>query len=228
MTLTLTLTYIDTIALNFPSRQVSALLINDPPLYEDIRWDDGLSPIPQATLDGMMLGAYQSNVVDIITDYRTNWIDGGIEYQSSLFDADPISISNITGTIAYIAIGAPLPPGFTWRDHNNTNHPFTAAGFGSFYATCVGWINLVYNVSWQHKANVADLTTVTDVLAYDFTYGWPRSDIDLGTMMSQLEIGTPLNTVMTNLTSGGSTTSASLSQAKAKIEQPKQKSKKGK
>jgi hypothetical protein len=194
-------TYIELIAMYYPTRQVSALLVNNPPLYTDIKWDDGLDPIPQASLDAYIVSACQYMVADNINDYRTNWINGGIEYQTSLYDADPAAVANFTGTIAYIAIGAPLPPGFTWRDHNNTNHPFTAAGFGSLYACCVGWINMVYNVSWQHKANIDVLTDATDISNYDFTYGWPRSDIDLFSMMYSLETGTALNTVMLNLVS---------------------------
>ena len=191
--------YIELVTQFFSDRQVSAPLVNNPVLYTDIRWDDGLDPIPQATLDGMMLTSYQKQTAIGINNFRTNWINGGFQYQGNLFDADPTSIANITGTMAYIAIGAPLPSNFTWRTDANTNIPFTGAQFGAFYAMCVGWINFIYNISWQHKANIEAFTSIDDIISYDYTVGWPRSDEELGAMMAALAGGTPLNNVMSNL-----------------------------
>ena len=191
--------YIELIATYFPGRQVSAQGAFGSIAYEAIQWEDGLDPIPQATLDSMVITATRTNVCKEVNNFRTNWINSGFQYQGNLFDADPTSIANITGTMAYIAIGAPLPANFTWRTDANTNVPFTGAQFGAFYAACVGWINFIYNISWQHKANIDALTTVEDILAYDFTGGWPRSDEELMNMMTELAGGTSLNNVMTNL-----------------------------
>ena len=198
--MSLIVSYIDVIAENYPYRQVSALLTtDDPPLYNELCWNDGLSPIPQSTLDNLMLSAYQADATDQVNNYRTKWLASGYTYHSSVFGSDPTSMANITGTMAYIAIGAPLPPGFTWRDENNNNIPFTAAGFGSFYASCVGWVNLIYNVSWQHKNNISAITSISGVIAYDYTYGWPHSDTQMSWMMYGLMTGTSLNTLMLTL-----------------------------
>lgn len=113
--------------------------------------------------------AYKSSLVNA---YREQVQDGGWMYAGTHYDSDPIARQNMAGTMTLVHTGYVLPSNFVWRASNNVNVHFDNAGFTVFYqASCV-WMEMNYQVSWFHKAQIAQLTTIADVAKYNFTVGW--------------------------------------------------------
>lgn len=108
-----------------------------------------------------------------VSAYRNHILYNGFNYNSVPFDSDTQSITNITGTQTFISAGGTLPENFVWRTENNTNQAFDNTTFTYFYMASVAWVEAIWAVSWYHKANIAALTHYADVIAYDFTAGWP-------------------------------------------------------
>jgi hypothetical protein len=95
-----------------------------------------------------------------------------ITFQGIEWDADEFSQRNISAWMASIAAGVAIPPGFTWRAADNTNHAADAAFINGLGAAITLRGTLLYQTSWGKKAEVAALTTVDAVKAYDVTAGW--------------------------------------------------------
>lgn len=107
-----------------------------------------------------------------VNDYRDSVINGGWIYNGVKYDSTPDSRQNMAGTMTLIASGFVVPPTFSWRTLANTNTPFDNTGFAHFYQSSCIWVETIYETSWYHKGVIANLTTVADVIAYDYTVGW--------------------------------------------------------
>lgn len=95
------------------------------------------------------------------------------------FDADKVSRERISGMIARIQRGDGLPAGWMgWRDAANEmrwadDDPATVlANLTALSRAIEGREQALLVASWQHKANIAALTDIDTVLAYDTTAGW--------------------------------------------------------
>jgi hypothetical protein len=168
--------YIDIISRTYPGTQCS--IIGDPSIYSNIVWVG--TPIPQSTLDAAALSIAQRDVNDQITAYRDTWSKNYMAWNNDTWQCDDISKINVmaSNTIALLN-GGVLPAGFTWRNVNNVNVPMTAAQMGALGAQMSKFITICYQTSWNHKASVMLLTTVADVLAYNYTTLWPSRDVQI-------------------------------------------------
>ena len=103
-----------------------------------------------------------------------------ITFAGSPFDADKTARERITGTISRIVRGDGLPVGWVgWRDADNAMH-WGALDAASVLAELRGLSSAIENreqallvASWTHKANIAALTDIDSIIAYDVTAGWP-------------------------------------------------------
>lgn len=111
---------------------------------------------------------------DMINEHRELKLNGGWLYKGIMYDSDAVSRSNMTGVIALIGTGYILPPGFTYRAQNNTDVPYDNASFSEFFKCSCIWANMIYKVSWYHKAEVKKLLTVPSIAGYDCSQGWPQ------------------------------------------------------
>lgn len=96
------------------------------------------------------------------------------------FDADNVSRERISGMIARLQRGDGLPTGWVgWRDADNQMHWATddaataLANLSALSRTIEDREQALLVASWTHKANIAALTDIDAILAYDTTQGWP-------------------------------------------------------
>lgn len=95
------------------------------------------------------------------------------------FDANKISRERISGMIARLQRGDGLPAGWLgWRDASNDMH-WVADDAATVLASLTALSLAIENreqallvASWQHKANIAALTDIHAILAYDVTTAW--------------------------------------------------------
>ena len=95
------------------------------------------------------------------------------------FDADKLARERISGMIARLQRGDGLPAGWLgWRDANN-DMQWAADDAATVLASLTALSRAIENreqallvASWQHKANIAALTDIHAILAYDVTTGW--------------------------------------------------------
>lgn len=115
-----------------------------------------------------------------ITQEFTRRTFAPILYEGAPFDADErVSRPRITGLHQRLERGDPLPPQWKgWRDENNAMHWGTATP-AEVRTHLAGLSRAIEDreqallvAAWQHKAALAALTTVEDILAYDVTQGW--------------------------------------------------------
>lgn len=115
-------------------------------------------PIPSLSLNGERESA-KSNI-DLAREIA---IAAGVSYGGHLFQSDPASIRNITGVLAIVTAGVPLPQGFAWRTADNVDVPFSNADVVALAATIqqAGW--QAYQKSWALKAQIDAAQTVKQV-----------------------------------------------------------------
>lgn len=96
------------------------------------------------------------------------------------FDADAVSRERISATIARLQRGDGLPTGWLgWRDAANEMHwadddPATVlANLTALSRAIEDREQALLVASWTHKANIAALTDIDAILAYDVTANWP-------------------------------------------------------
>ena len=96
------------------------------------------------------------------------------------FDADKTSRERISGMIARLQRGDGLPAGWVgWRDASNQQQWATddaatvLANLTALSRAIEDREQALLIASWQHKANIAALTDIDAILAYDVTANWP-------------------------------------------------------
>ncbi|RYD66146.1 MAG: DUF4376 domain-containing protein [Verrucomicrobiaceae bacterium] len=178
-------------SVNTPDYDVSEWVINPDlsevegfaPYYWIINPDDTVSLMTEsqrkdtdtwAPYFGSDLAAAYRIKADEINAYRDVRLNSGWVYKGIRYDSDVVSRSNMTGIMTLIGTGYILPDSFTFRAQDNTDVPFDNASFTEFYQDSCIWANIVYKVSWMHKANVKNLTTIPAIAAYDYSAGWPE------------------------------------------------------
>ena len=116
-----------------------------------------------------------------INEYREEYVNQGVIFNGYLFDADQRARENITGMCSAIALGVPIPEGFTWRSKLNEDVPMTSAQLVQFGLTAMTFVSTSYSASWYHKDTLtamAATASVDDLLAYNYTLGWPNNSMD--------------------------------------------------
>lgn len=154
---------------------------NQPVRYWMINDDDTVGLIPESDranadlwypYQGLSLAdaiAYKSQLVN---DYRDQIQNGGWIYSNIHYDSDPTARQNMAGTMTLINTGYTLPSTFTWRASNNVNVPFNNSSFITFFqASCI-WMEMNYQTSWYHKAQIAQQPDIPSVAKYNHTVGW--------------------------------------------------------
>lgn len=132
-------------------------------------------------IDYGYLSEAHSSVTSAVDAYRNQILNDKFIWNGKQWDSSEVSRANINGacTIALLN-GGNLPDGFIWRDYNNTNWPVTAADMGGMAAACATFTFTCYQVAWFHKSNLLGITDenqILDVLNYDYTIGWPSTEL---------------------------------------------------
>lgn len=134
-----------------------------------------------AVTDDRNLADEQNRLIAEVNAYRMDVMNStGIWVFGHRWDTDEIARSNITGASTALAVGVPLPEGFTWRSADNANVPFNAQMMVGLGAYAMQWVNYVYAASWQMKAEIQALESLEDIDAYDIfdVSHWPDNDMD--------------------------------------------------
>lgn len=164
--------YVKILRTNYPN--VGFNCIGDASVYANLTWVSGDSIPSQETLDGCRLEICKSIVREKVNEYRKEWLFDYFTYDDKHWDCNKDGRDNISGlNLISVLNGGNLPPGITFRDHDNVNWPATAAYMGGMAGALLTFTNSGYVVSWNHKAAIDALTTIEEVLAYDITTGWP-------------------------------------------------------
>ena len=111
---------------------------------------------------------------------REHYLDHGMWVYGYFWDTSQRARENVSGMVAALAAGVPLPENFVWRTRDNINVPFTAQMLVGLGAQTVNFVNLVYTASWIIKSEIDALTSNDDVDAYDIASSphWPNGDMD--------------------------------------------------
>ena len=95
------------------------------------------------------------------------------------FDADKVSRERISGMIARLQRGDGLPAGWVgWRDASNQQQWATddaatvLANLVSLSCAIEDREQALLVATWNHKANIASLTDIDELLTYDVTAAW--------------------------------------------------------
>ena len=96
------------------------------------------------------------------------------------FDADKVSRERISGMIARLQRGDGLPAGWVgWRDASNQQQWVTddaatvLANLTALSRAIEDREQALLVATWNHKANIAALTDIDAIIAYDVTANWP-------------------------------------------------------
>lgn len=155
----------------------SGALVEKPPQPSGFhQWD---STTRQWVADLAAVRSFARHRVDRERERR---IASPLAYDGKSLDADDTARTNLSNKITEmdkrIALGITTPPQLlVWRDANNTTWSWATPvdyvnWLGGFAVAMAERGTLNYMAAWQHKANIDALTTVEDVLAYDFSGGW--------------------------------------------------------
>lgn len=100
-----------------------------------------------------------------INAWREEAFSKGFVHNGVLYDGDEQAKANISGVVAALSAGIPLPEGFTWRSKLNQNIPMDAEGLVQLGAALMQFQNEVMTRSWVLKDYVKSLQTVEDIEA---------------------------------------------------------------
>jgi len=132
-----------------------------------------------SSVDNRDLSAMKLKKWNDINAYREVVLNRGIWFMGYLFGSDERSRANVTGVVAGVTAGIPLPDGFTWRDNNNNNVPFNAQALVGLAAYIMLYVNQVYAYSWGLKNVVDACSTLAEVDAFIVSQqAWPDGNMD--------------------------------------------------
>ena len=111
--------------------------------------------------------------IDEIVDYSDALLEGTFVWNGHTIVGDSTSRQNITGLASAVANNVPLPAGFTWTDATGLPIPMTKTDVISLGATTMGWVDMIYKNAQKHAGAVQMLTSISAIVAYDYSTGWP-------------------------------------------------------
>lgn len=95
---------------------------------------------------------------------RDTELTAGMQYMGYTWDSDHGTRLNLSGVIAGVAAGIPLPAGFTWRTKDNRDIPMTASELIGFGGAMMAYTNSIYKKSWKRKAALEEAVTPEEIL----------------------------------------------------------------
>lgn len=115
-----------------------------------------------------------------VNENREKQLDRGMWVYGYFWDTGERGRANVSGMVAGLAAGVPLPSNFVWRTRDNINVPFTAQMLIGLGAHTLSFVNQVYGASWLIKLEIESLTTNAQVDALDINNhpAWPNGDMD--------------------------------------------------
>ena len=147
-------------------------------MSQKIELYDGKGTLISVT-DTRNLETVKTNKWNEINEYREVILNQGLWFMGYNWGTDGRSRTNITGAVASMTAGIPLPEGFTWRDNNNNNVPFNGTLLVALGGNLMAYVNMVYEASWAMKTVVDALETLSEV--DDFIVAkqsWPDGNMD--------------------------------------------------
>mgnify|MGYP000901197208 CR=1 FL=1 len=138
-------------------------------------------------LDRMLSGFSSGSLVELkletltrINQYRDNWMGSYFPYAGKTWDCDDAGMTNIQGTnlscVLLVSAGQTLPSNFVFRSRDNTNVPANIPFMAGMGLTLFKFRGDCYMASWIHKYMIAIAITEAEILAYDYTVGWPNRE----------------------------------------------------
>lgn len=115
---------------------------------------------------------------DVINDLRELHLTDGMWLIGHFWATDARARTNITGCVASLIAGIPLPTDFSWRDNDNNNVPFSNEQLVALGGYIMAYVNQVYTYSWGLKASMETFTTNEEIDTFDVLSGWPDGDMD--------------------------------------------------
>lgn len=92
-----------------------------------------------------------------------------VTFGSFRFDANPVSIANLSGILTGQASGVPISWPLTWRDADNINRSLSNLEAVQLAGLMMQAINVLYACSWNIKDNIIPALTVETVDSFDIT-----------------------------------------------------------
>lgn len=118
---------------------------------------------PTATLEDVIREAKAR-----INMAREEAVAAGVSYAGNLYDSNERSRENLTGTVAAMEAGVPLPAGFTWRTADNKDVPMTAQDLVGLAGAMLQHVNAAYVKSWELKAKIDAATSKEEIEAVNW------------------------------------------------------------
>lgn len=130
--------------------------------------------------DGRELAILKERKKEAVNVLRETQLDKGMWVYGYFWDTSQRARENVSGMVAAIAAGVPLPANFVWRTRDNINVPFTSSMLVGLGAQTILFVNVVYNASWMIKAEIDALETNEAVDALDIANSplWHNGDMD--------------------------------------------------
>jgi hypothetical protein len=100
-----------------------------------------------------------------INNLRNNFIERPITYLGRQYDADDRALTMLMMWAVFLLNGGTLPAGFTWRDANNEDVPFTGAMLRGLWQEVKDRRFNIMTTSWNYKQQVLNATTIEELEA---------------------------------------------------------------
>ncbi len=142
--------------------------------------NDGITeviPTPEAPVN---LDKLKEKRKKTINSERDQAIASGFEYavdtvSYGMFDCDPVSVAKITGAVANLLAGSPLPDGFSWRNADNLDVPMDDVLLKGLGAAAATHVYTQHMIARQLKQAIEDATTEEEVDAV--VWPWPAEEV---------------------------------------------------
>lgn len=121
------------------------------------------------------IAAAKASRQDAVDALRLQKLAAGFSYDGRRFQVDQPAQANMLGVFALLAVGVASPHGGVWRDAVNANAPMDDAAVKTFILAAKAHHQALLTAAWAHKDNLAALTTLATIEAYDIAANWPAS-----------------------------------------------------
>ncbi len=126
-----------------------------------------IKPKPKQSLEEI-----KEELKEKVNNLRSLQLCKPIYFNNIYFDTDAQSLRNISYWHLQILSGVILPENFTWRDTNNIDHLVDETFIINLSKAITEKGTLIYQKSWQHKANIDAISNYIELKNYDINIGW--------------------------------------------------------
>jgi hypothetical protein len=130
----------------------------------------GNDPDPPIAAAGPTIEERRATVLARVNAVRDRALALGVEWAGHRWDSDARSRANLTGAVAAVSAGVPLPGDFSWRTADNVDVRLGPAQLVELGAAMLAFANACYARSWALKAEI-QMTEAPE--AIDLEAGWP-------------------------------------------------------